>query len=73
MLACDGIFDVLENQEAIDFIRPRLLQGKKPAAICEELCDRCLAPDTSSMQGKGTDNMSAMVVILKPFAKFNAQ
>jgi serine/threonine protein phosphatase PrpC len=64
ILACDGIWDVLSNQEAVDFVRERLLAGKSPREIAEEACDRCLAPDTSGC-GKGCDNMSIIVVVLQ--------
>jgi serine/threonine protein phosphatase PrpC len=69
ILACDGIWDVLTNQEAVDFVRVRLQRGMEPRAICEAMCDECLAPDTDGC-GKGCDNMSAMVVVLKSFADF---
>jgi len=50
----------------VDFVRERLTAGKSPKEICEEMCDRCLAPDTGGC-GKGCDNMSVVVVQLKDF------
>lgn len=49
LLACDGIYDVMENQQAIDFIRERLLQARDwrpahaacPALICKRLSTSC--------------------------------
>ena len=52
----------------MDFVRARLLEGKPPRQICEEVCDHCLAPDTGGC-GKGCDNMSIVVVVLKSFAE----
>ena len=53
--------------QAVTFARKRLMEGWSPKRVCEALCDHCLAPNTAG-DGKGCDNMSAMVVQLKPFA-----
>jgi len=45
VLACDGIWDVLTNEEVIDFVRNRIAQQIAPEIICEQLMTRCLAPD----------------------------
>ena len=61
VLACDGIWDVLTNQEVVTFVRSRIAQGMQPDIICEELMTRCLAPDCE-MGGLGCDNMTVIIV-----------
>lgn len=61
VLACDGIWDVLTNQEVVDFVRVRIAQRMDPEIICEELMTRCLAPDCQ-MGGLGCDNMTVTLV-----------
>uniref|UniRef100_A0A183CER1 protein-serine/threonine phosphatase n=1 Tax=Globodera pallida TaxID=36090 RepID=A0A183CER1_GLOPA len=63
LLACDGIWDVMTNQDAITFCRERLISGLVPEKICEELLEKCLAPDCE-LSGLGCDNMTAILVCL---------
>lgn len=64
VLACDGIWDVLENQEVVDFIHERLGE-KTPDQIASELLDHCLASDPRESRGKGCDNMTCCIVQFK--------
>jgi len=61
ILACDGIWDVLSNEEVIEFVRNRIAQRIAPEIICEQLMTRCLAPDCQ-MGGLGCDNMTVVLV-----------
>ncbi|KAL3155464.1 hypothetical protein ABBQ38_011019 [Trebouxia sp. C0009 RCD-2024] len=70
ILACDGIWDVLSNQQAVDFVRDRLLEGQSVKYISESVCDHCLAKDTAGI-GIGCDNMSMMIVVFKRFTSFH--
>lgn len=63
ILACDGIWDVLSNEEVLEFVRTRIAQQIEPEIICEQLMTRCLAPDCQ-MGGLGCDNMTVILVCI---------
>lgn len=63
LLACDGIWDVLTNEEAIELVRYALGTGMTPDKVCEDLLRTCLAPDCQ-MGGLGCDNMTVILVCL---------
>ncbi|KDO22528.1 hypothetical protein SPRG_11710 [Saprolegnia parasitica CBS 223.65] len=56
VLCCDGIYDVMSNEQVQRFVRDRLKEGKKPEIIAELLTDECL--------NKGSrDNMSVIIAV----------
>lgn len=65
LLACDGIWDVLSNQQAVDFVRQRLSQGMSPTDCANELLDACLAKDPREARGVGCDNMTAAIIAFR--------
>lgn len=60
VLACDGIYDVLRNQQIQTFVREKLSRGyRNPGMICELLIDECLARGSR-------DNMTVILIIFNP-------
>jgi len=66
ILACDGIWDMLNNQQAVDLVSERLKKGVALKDILSDLFDACLSPHPSANEGLGCDNMTAIIVILPP-------
>ena len=68
-LACDGIWDCLTSEEVVEQTGAELrtLDEATPcSSIIEGMFDRIIAKDVLSSAGKGTDNMTAIIVQLKP-------
>ncbi|KAI9311384.1 phosphatase 2C-like domain-containing protein [Dichotomocladium elegans] len=61
VIACDGIWDCMTNQQVADYIRDKVAKKVSLATICENLMDECLAEHTD-FGGVGCDNMTVIIV-----------
>ncbi len=64
VLATDGVFDVMENQDLINFIIRRMQQVEPLNKICEQVLKNCHFP-VDKETGDGPDNMTVMIVVLR--------
>eukprot|EP00977_Amphora_coffeiformis_P000238 scaffold75_cov165-Amphora_coffeaeformis.AAC.14 len=64
-LRCDGIWDCLTNEQAVQYVRSRL-DSKTPSEIGKEMLDEIISVDPRATQGIGGDNMTIMIIDLKP-------
>ena len=42
ILACDGVWDVMTNEDLVEFVRSRLLITNDLESICNQVIDTCL-------------------------------
>lgn len=55
ILACDGVWDVMKNQEAVDFVKNNLLLYPDLGYLAEAMLDHCLGLNSR-------DNMTVLIV-----------
>jgi len=65
IIACDGVWDCMNNQEICDFTTERIKKGMKLTKIIEEIFDQILAPDIYTETGVGCDNMTCVIIQFK--------
>lgn len=62
ILACDGVWDMISNQDAVTFVRNEVADHNDVSLACERLLNSCLAATPS---GLGTDNMTIIILEFK--------
>ena len=72
LLGCDGIWDCLTNEQAVQYVRSRL-DSKTPTEIGKEMLDEIISVDPRATQVIGSDNMTIMIIDLKPEVRIYRQ
>ncbi|XP_030763642.1 probable protein phosphatase 2C T23F11.1 isoform X2 [Sitophilus oryzae] len=62
ILACDGIWDVMSDEDVMYYVTENIANGLESELICENLMMKCLAPDCH-LAGLGCDNMTVVLVV----------
>lgn len=70
ILACDGIWDVMTNQEVVDFVGVKLgytAYGRPVGGVTtKHIADACDALLEECIQRNATDNLSALIIVTSP-------
>ena len=64
VLACDGIWNSMTNQDVVSFVNKRI-KRQSMSSICEALTLKCMSP-VRPVNGIGGDNMTVILVKVKP-------
>ena len=67
IIACDGIWDCLTSQEAVDIVGDLITNKRKDkiSLAIEDVFDKIIATDVASSGGIGCDNMTCVVIQFK--------
>lgn len=65
IIACDGIWDCLTSQEAVNMVGDLMPKAKKLSGVIEEMFEKIIASDVASSGGVGCDNMTCIIVDFK--------
>ena len=62
IIACDGIWDCLTSQEAVNYVANIPNKKMKKSEIIEAIFTTIITTDVQASGGIGTDNMSAILI-----------
>jgi protein phosphatase 1G len=63
LLCCDGVVELLNNQQVVNHISFRLKAGMDPKLVIESLLDEACSKDPQKTMGRGTDNETCILVL----------
>lgn len=64
IIACDGVWDMMSNEKAVDFVRNEVSDHGDISLACERLMNACLASTPTAF---GTDNMTIIIIQFKSY------
>ena len=65
IIGCDGIWDCLSNEKAVEFVATRI-HDYTPTEIGTMMLNFIMSPDPRQTQGIGGDNMTILIIDLQP-------
>ena len=71
VIACDGIFDVISNEDAAMIARKSLIQSKEKGLMEKDACTRaCSMIIEEAKVRRSNDNLTVILVLFKPLSHF---
>jgi serine/threonine protein phosphatase PrpC len=64
VLACDGVWDIMSNDQIVEFILERLAKGQSLDDIVDAIFKHCVTDNPKNTGGLGGDNMTCVIVLL---------
>jgi serine/threonine protein phosphatase PrpC len=65
LIGCDGIWDCLTNEKAVEYVRARI-DEYTPTEIGKMMLNSIISTDPRTTQGIGGDNMTILIIDLQP-------
>lgn len=64
ILGSDGLFDRMDAQDVVEFVRPKVDKGQRLDQVCVDLIEEVLPKAIADTDGLGCDNMTCIIIDL---------